>query len=560
MEDQPPLGNSPRTTQKHSRSKRILLWIAGIFLVLAVGAFIAVEIALHRAEPILRARVIDTLSTRFDSRVELEHFRVYFFDGFQVAGSGLKLYPNQIDMAQPLFSVDTFSFRIPWTGLLHSPMTVGRVNLQDLAIHMPPKDQRRNMPHLTGKNGSGKIQIYVNEMLVENATLILETNKPEKIPLDFEISHLKLESIGAGQPMKFHAILTNPKPIGDIDSSGYFGPFATSSPGDSPVRGEYKFSHADLGTLKGIGGILSSTGKYEGTLNNIVVDGETDTPDFRVNVSGHPVPLHTTFHAIVDGTNGDTYLQPVNAQILHSHIIAVGQVVRAPQGGHNITLDVSVGPARIEDLLQLGVKTEPPIMNGAVKLKTKFNLPPGNQSVTDKLRLKGYFEVANATFSNDKVQARVDELSLRSQGKAGEAKQIDKQNPESIQSHMKGQFELANNKLTFSSLDYNVPGADIGLEGVYSLDGNEFDFHGKARLKAKVSQLMTGWKSILLKPADPFFAKHGAGTEVPIKITGTRSEPKFGLDFGHKDKDKKDAPEKSKDGQPADETPATAPH
>lgn len=513
-----------------------MLWIVVIFLVLAAGAIIAIEIMLHRAEPILRARVIDTLSARFDSRVELEHFRVYFLDGFQVSGSGLKLYPNQLDMDQPLFAVDQFSFRIPWSGLLHSPMTVGRVNLQKMAIHLPPKGERKNMPKLGGKGG-GKVQIYVNEMQVENATLVLETNKPGKIPLDFEIGHLKLESIGPGQPMKFHAILTNPKPIGDIDSSGYFGPFQASSPGDSPVRGDYKFSNADLSTLKGIGGILSSTGKYEGTLSNIVVDGETDTPDFRINISGHPVPLHTKFHAIVDGTNGDTYLQPVDAQILHSHILAKGEVVRAPQGGHNITLDVTVGPAHIEDLLQMAVKTEPPIMNGAVKLKTKFYLPPGNASVTDKLRLKGSFEVLNATFSNDKVQARVDQLSLRSQAKAKEAQQINQQNLATIASQMRGQFELANSKLTFHNLTYNVPGADIALEGVYSLDGNQFDFHGLARLKAKVSQLMTGWKSLLLKPVDPFFSKHGAGTEVPIKITGTRSDPKFGLDFGHKDKD-----------------------
>jgi hypothetical protein len=102
---------------------------------------------------------------------------------------------------------------------------------------------------------------------------------------------------------------------------------------------------------------------------------------------------------------------------------------------------------------------------------------------------------------------------------------------------MKGQFELGNSKLTFSSLEYKVPGADISLNGMYTLDGDQFDFSGKARLKAKVSQLTTGFKSLLLKPVDPFFSKNGAGTEVPIKITGTRSEPKFGLDFHHKDKD-----------------------
>jgi hypothetical protein len=71
------------------------------------------------------------------------------------------------------------------------------------------------------------------------------------------------------------------------------------------------------------------------------------------------------------------------------------------------------------------------------------------------------------------------------------------------------------------------------MTGQYSLDGKTFDIHGKLRMDAKLSQLTTGWKSILLKPVDPFFSKHGAGTEVPFKVTGTNSEPHFGLDFGH---------------------------
>jgi len=541
VQDQKPSQSPNATTKKNSRSKRILLWIAAVFLLLVVAGFIAVEIALHRAEPVLRARVIETLSTRFDSRVELAHFHVYFLNGFQVSGSGLRLYPNQIDMDKPLFAVDEFSFRTTWHGLLHTPMFVDRVNLKGMQIHMPPKDQRRNMPKLGGKGSGGKIQIFVGEILIENAALVLETNKPGKIPMDFEISHLRLDSVGAGQPMKFHAILTNPKPVGDIDSTGFFGPFNAQSPGDSPVRGEYSFSHADLNTIKGIGGMLSSTGKYEGELDHIVVDGETDTPNFSVDSGNHPMPLHTKFHAIVDGTNGDTYLQPVAAQLLHSHILAVGDVVRVPQGGHNITLDVTVGPARIEDMLKLAVKTVPPVMSGGLKLKTKFFLPPGDVSVSEKLRLKGSFQVTNATFSNDKVQAKVDELSLRSQNRAKEAKTIDKENPDSIESQMLGQFQLGDRKLTFTNLKYDVPGADIALSGVYTLDGDQFDFSGTARLKAKVSQLTTGFKSLLLKPVDPFFSKNGAGTEVPIKITGTRSEPKFGLDFHHKDKDEKDS-------------------
>ena len=131
------------------------------------------------------------------------------------------------------------------------------------------------------------------------------------------------------------------------------------------------------------------------------------------------MPLHTKFHAIVDGTNGDTHLQPVDAMLAHSHIVASGDVVRA-QGmpGHDITLDVAVGPARIDDMLKLGVKTEPPVMTGDLTMHTKLHLPPGKESVIEKLHLQGNFQITNVHFTSEKMQAKVDELSLRGQGQA----------------------------------------------------------------------------------------------------------------------------------------------
>jgi len=521
---------------------RITLWVVSIALLLAAAALTVFSIYLHRAEPILRERVIETLATRYDSRVELDGFKVSALQGFEVTGTGLKLYPNTLDMQQPLFSVDRFSFRTTWSDLFRTPMHIGLVRVSGLGIHLPPKDQRHNIPKLNPHSlQQGKIQILVDRLDVDRASLILGTDKPGKVPLDFEISDLRMTSVGAGRPMRFHATLVNPKPIGDIDSSGSFGPFDAHSPGDTPVSGTYSFSNADLGTLKGIGGILSSTGKYQGTLNNIVVDGETDTPNFSLTIADHPVPLHTTFHAIVDGTNGDTHLEPVDAMLLRSHIVANGDVVTVPGQGHHITLDVTVEPARIEDMLALGVKTQPPIMTGGLVLHTTLDLPPGDESVTDKLRLKGNFDITDAHFSNPKVQEKVDELSLRSQGHAKEAEQNAEQGVSvNTASYMKGNFTLDNSKITITGLQYTVPGANINMNGIYSLDGEVFDFHGTAQLNAKVSQMVTGWKSLLLKPVDPFFSKNGAGTEVPIQITGTRSDPHFGLDFGHKGNDKKD--------------------
>ncbi len=64
--------------------------------------------------------------------------------------------------------------------------------------------------------------------------------------------------------------------------------------------------------FRGIAGILSSQGSYRGKLDRIEVQGTTDTPDFMAYASGHRVHLKTEFSATVDGTDGDTYLHPVN--------------------------------------------------------------------------------------------------------------------------------------------------------------------------------------------------------------------------------------------------------
>jgi hypothetical protein len=522
-------------------------WIGIAALLFFVGSFVAVRIVIARARPIVRARIIQTLSTRFKSKVELASFNVSVLNGIQVSGSGLKIFgttdPNPYEAGiQPLIGIGEFRFQTALRSLFRSPMHVDTVYVKGLELNIPPKGNRQEMTQLRSKNS--KLTIFVDKFVCEDTNLMINTVKPGKPPLEFAIRDLTLKDIGPGQPMKFNATLVNPKPVGDIQSSGLFGPWQQDTPRDTPVQGDYSFSNADLGTIKGIGGILSSTGDYSGTLGNIVVHGSTDTPDFRIASSGHPVPLHTEFHAIVDGTNGDTYLRPVNATFLHTSFTANGSVVRvnAPHG-HDIKLDVVLRGALIQDLLQLGVRTDPPVMTGPVEMSTRLELPPGDADVAERLRLAGSFHVSGTHFTNDKVQGKLDYLSLVSQGKPKEAREHQQEN---VPTDLRGVFTLKDGSLSFSFLHFLIPGTHVDMTGVYSLDGQTFDFHGKAKLDAKLSQMTTGWKSILLKPVDPFFRKNGAGTEVPIKITGTQSEPHFGLDFGRKEERKEEHEDSSK--------------
>ena len=475
------------------------------------------------------------MSNRLNSRVELASFQVSVVNGIEVSGGGIELFgkgdPNPYEPGiQPLISIQEFRFQTSLRSLFRSPMHVETVYVKGLELNIPPKGNRQEMTNMGSR--SPKTTIYVDQFVCEDTKLVINTSKPGKPPLEFAIVNLKMKDVGPGQPFQFNATLVNPKPVGNIQSSGLFGPWQQDSPRDTPVQGDYSFNKADLSTIKGIGGILSSTGEYSGTLSNIVVHGKTDTPDFRIATSGHAVPLHTEFHAVVDGTSGDTYLQPVNATFLRTSFTANGSVVRmSTPKGHDIELDVVLDGARIEDLLQLGVRTDPPVMTGPVEMKTRLSLVPGDASVADRLKLAGSFHVLDAHFTNEKVQGKLDSLSLRSQGKPRQAQE---HSEEDVAVDLRGVFILKDGLLSFSFLHFLIPGTHIDMTGDYGLDGKEFDFHGTARLDAKVSQMTTGWKSILLKPVDPFFSKGGAGTEVPIRITGTQSEPHIGLDFGHK--------------------------
>jgi hypothetical protein len=96
---------------------------------------------------------------------------------------------------------------------------------------------------------------------------------------------------------------------------------------------------------------------------------------------------------------------------------------------------------------------------------------------------------------------------------------------------MDGSFHMQNAVIALPDLKYNVPGAAIELNGTYALDG-ALNFTGVARMQATVSQMVGGWKGFLLKPADRFFKKDGAGTKVGIRIKGTRESPEFGVDLG----------------------------
>jgi hypothetical protein len=390
----------------------------------------------------------------------------------------------------------------------------------------------------TDQNLASKYPVVIHEIRADDVMLVLlrKAEDAGKPPKEFEIRQLNMQNFTFDGPASFQALLTNPTPAGLIHCDGEFGPWQADDPAQTPVDGAYTFQDADMSTLKGLKGTMQSVGHFRGPLDYLSVDGETEIPNFALRTSAHPMALHTDYSAIVDGTNGNTILKTVTAHFLHTTLSVHGEVVDLNKKvkGRTIELYATSNDARMEDLLTLAVNTSPPAITGPTRLEARIDIPEEeNTDLIDRMKLDGRFSVAGMEFSNASTQSKVDSLSRRAQGQPKDMDIADEE------SKLDGQFKMDESTISLSDLMFAVEGATINLAGTYQMDSGALDFRGNLKLDAKLSQTTTGVKSFFLKAVDPFFAKHGAGTDLPIKITGTKDHPSYGLDFRDKDKSTK---------------------
>lgn len=503
-------------------------------LLLAVAALaVAAWVAARRMEPFLRGRVVNELSQRFHAPVELDSFHVRVSDGLWVEGGGLRIGSPQgsgQNQKSALIQVDSFRFHTPLHYNPTTPLHITKVEVAGLRMDLPPHSHFASSG-AQPQSLTAKLHFLIDVVECRDASITLETDRSGKLPLVFNIAALKLTNLNQQGAVQFEAQLTNPRPSGEVRTAGSFGPWQVDDPGETPIEGSFRLSHADLADFKGIAGQLEAEGRYRGSLRALEVMGETRTPDFRLTHFGASEPLYTRFHATVDATNGDTQLQTVEARLGHSFFLVSGQVVRVVADGHSIgheiALNVTVSRGRLEDFLTLTSHGGPTLLTGDLALKTTLEIPPGPVPIHQRIKLNGSFQLDNALFSSGNIQGWIGQLSARGQGRPEEAKSDD---ASQTRSAMQSSFTLQNGLMTLPDLEYRVPGAEITLKGSYGLEGGALNFDGVAKTQAPVSALLGGWKGSLLKPFDRVFRKQGAGTAIPLHIRGTEKQPQFSVE------------------------------
>jgi hypothetical protein len=512
-------------------------------IVAAIGGLtvLAIVSGLGSRTDTLRQLVTETLAERLDSEVELGSFSVDTIPSVHITGTGLRIRHKNRHDVPPLVSVEAFTIDGGLIGLWTRPRRFRSVTLSGLRVNIPPgglksnstgdsgvanSPQTPNTPPATPKDQDPG-PIVIDRLVSDDAAIVLIPRRADKEPKIFQVQHLTMEPLGRGKVMSYQATLTNPLPKGDIHTVGTFGPWNKEDPGATGLTGRYTFDNVDLATVKGIGGHLTSTGTFSGQLDRIAVSGETRTPDFFIKAPGNPVPLTTKFEAVVDGTDGDTYLNSVAATFLRTALASKGAVVGA-EGvkGRTVKVHVDIEDGRIEDILRLAVHGENPLLRGRLALHADMALPAGPSELMDRLTVAGDMDIAGARFSDPAVQEKLSNLSERARGLDPE------ETADNVTSDVRAKFTLARGVIGLRDASFRMPGATVQMTGTYGLFNEALQFDGTVRMHATVSEAAGGGiKGTLLKAVDPLFRRNGSGAVLPIQVRGSRKDPKIGLDL-----------------------------
>jgi hypothetical protein len=462
-----------------------------------------------------QTRVLEELREVSDSQVQAAAFHRTYFPHPGCILENVH-FVHGSNATKPLITIERLTVRTTYFGILRRHIAL--MNAAGMRVQIPPFGTLQPFH-------SEPSTLTVDELVANGATIEFESGDRENPPLRFDIHEASLRSLAPGEPMSYRVKVHNPQPPGEVTAAGKFGAWESSDLPRTPISGEYKFENADLSVYGGIAGTLSSVGKFGGPIRHIDISGTTDVPDFEVNNNRHHTRLTTEFSAYVDGTNGDTFLNRVEARFRKTQVIGAGSIAKSAEANGKIArLEVSSRNGRIEDILGLFVEDERPPMSGGVTLQAKVEIPPGGQSFLKKVSLRGTFGIAGGEFSQSSTQQEVNKLS------AGASGEKDTSDPETALTDLSGHVQLDQGLARLSNLSFSVPGAAARMHGTFDVVNYKIDLHGQMNVETKAANTTTGAKALLLKMLDPLFKKRKRGEILPVQITGTYKHPAFGLD------------------------------
>jgi hypothetical protein len=453
-----------------NRHRRLILCIGVGLIVSWYGILVGAYVLIPTLKRAVQDHAADVLRSEFGSNVRFRSIDVTFVPRVHIVAGGI-LIGN--DTAHPLIqaaTADATSDLFPWH--------IRRLVLTGLALRIPTAQVPSTA---TPKPAFG---LTIDEMVAAHAQLEILPSAGQHTPLHFELANLWVKNFSPTRAADFAVSVVSSTPQVQIDTTGRVGPWNALNPSATPLQGTYRMPIGDLATFPGLKGALFSEGQFKGVVKQIEISGAAVASEFGLGLSGCPEPLHASFQALVDASDGSASIQQMNGFLGSSSYIADG-FVRNIQDDRlrDIVLNVSVNHGRLEDVLSLAVKSQTSPISGALRVRAKLEIRPGDQEIPDRLRLDGDFIASNAQFSSLNLRDRLRKVSRKAA--AGSL------------SKMRGHVRLNNGTAEFSSLVIDPQGSSARLNGSYELASERLDLHGQLVREAKLSP-----KAYFLKAAD----------------------------------------------------------
>jgi hypothetical protein len=471
----------------------------------------------------------------FASQIKIDHYHRTYFPRPGFVATGLTLRRYSAPDLPPIGSADSLLVQGSWVDLLLLRNRVRLVDVEGLHIVIPPVGSRANQedfPPGSSADFSGPATV-VEQLNIHHATLdIMRVNGSR---YSFPIRQLVIRNLRKGQAISYFVDMQNAWPSGHILAKGNFGPLLPSNLGATPVSGDFTFSSVKLEDIHGLRGGLSSAGRFYGALTAIEADLTSETPDFAVG-KGRPTNLAASTHVTINGLNANVILHTVDVHTGATAVHAEGDIVGSPKVTN---LEIAVTNGRAQDILRPFFKGEVPI-TGAVWLHSHARLTPAGEGLTffKRLQMDGVFDIPSERLTDRGTEQKLSDFSQRAQG-AKQATQERAAGDEvrgetaEVFSSLNGRAKIRDGIVSTQRLNFKVPGADVNVNGTFSLHDGKVHMLGDVSTQSDVSHAATGVKSVLLKPLIPFFKKHNAGAKIPIAITGSPNQYKVTQDILH---------------------------
>ncbi len=466
------------------------------------------------------------------SQLQIASYHRTYFPHPGFVASGITLRRKSAPDLPPLGSADALVVQGRWSDLLLLRERVALVDITALHIVVPALGSRANredFPPGSASDFSGP-DTLIDDLKIHRG--LLDIMRPNGKRFSYPIMELDIRNFQKGRTNTYTVTMQNALPWGIIQSHGSFGPLNAQNLGQTPVAGRFSFSSVKLGDVGDIRGTLNSSGQFRGRLAAMEAAASSETPDFAVG-RGVPTPVYGEVHCTVNGLSGEVALKQVEAKSGETTVVASGGIIGTPKIAN---IDVSVMKGRTQDLLRPFVHDNVPI-SGPIWLRAHAYVGPGGNGAgfLQRLYVQGAFDVPAERATNRATEKSLSDFSQRAQkNKAGSGNHDSAQNESTdALSSLQGPAEIRNGIASSPHLTFHIAGAQASLKGTFNFHDESAHLTGNLAMQSDISHAVTGFKSVLLKPLDPFMKKRKAGAVIPIAITGGPGHYKISQDFSH---------------------------